>query len=118
MAQLPLTVPSVTGVAPTATAASAGGDTVANYRGKTFLRVINGGGSSINVTLVPTQTARPGDSQFPAATQGNIVVAVPNGTARLIGPIPTAFNDANGNVPIAYSAVTSVTVEAIDGAAL
>lgn len=113
MAQLAITTPALTGTAPTATAASAGGDTVANPKGTTMLRVINGGGGSINVTLTPASSARPADGQWPAMTLSPIVVAVPAGAARLIGPIPPVFNDVNGNVAIAYSGVTSVTVEAI-----
>ena len=93
MAQLPLTVPSVTGVAPTATAASAGGDTVANYRGKTFLRVINGGGSSINVTLVPTQ-ATASSPLPPKATSSSPCPTVRLGSSvrsRLRSMTPTAM---------------------------
>lgn len=114
MAQLTKTVPVLAGVAPTANNASSGGDTVANPNGKTYLRVINGGGSSINVTLIAQQTSRPADGSFPTMTLANQVVAVTNGTSKIIGPIPPAFTDGSGNVQITYSAVTSVTVEAWD----
>jgi hypothetical protein len=106
--------PVLSGVAPTSAAAGAGGDTVANPRGNTILRVNNGGGASINVTIAAgANPSRPADGTFPAMTLGNQVVAVPAGAVRLIGPVPSAYNDAAGNINLSYSAVTSVTVEAI-----
>jgi hypothetical protein len=114
MATLTKTVPVLAGVVPTAAAASAGGDQVANPKGKTYLRVINGGGSSINVTVAAQSTTRPSDGTFPSMTLSSQVVAVANGTTKVIGPIPPAFVDGNGNTQITYSAVTSVTVEAFD----
>lgn len=105
---------NLAGIAPGSVSASSGGDAVLNPRGNAIVRVTNGGGSSINVTLAPGANAvRSGDGVFPAMTLGNQVVAVPAGASRLIGPIPPAFNDGNGKVQMSYSAVTSVTVEAI-----
>lgn len=117
MADLPVSAPSVAGVNLNPAAASSGGDAILNTRGDVFLYVTNGGGSSINVTLAAVQTTRPADGTFPASTFGNQVVAVPNGQSRLIGPIPPAFNDANGKVQVTYSSVTSVTVAAFRPAA-
>ena len=115
MATLTKVTPTLAGTATTPASAAAGGDQVANPRGNTTLRVVNGGGSSINVTLAAgANPTRASDGNFPAMTLAANVVAVAAGASKLIGPIPTAFNDSGGNVQIAYSAVTSVTVEAID----
>ncbi|MCZ7633434.1 MAG: hypothetical protein M5U20_08125 [Phycisphaerales bacterium] len=114
MADLTPVRPSIDGVNPGAVAASSGGDAIVNPRGKAILRVNNGGGSSINVTLAAQITSRPGDGTFPPQTVANKVVAVPAGASRVIGPIPPAFNDGNGKAQVTYSAVTSVTVEALE----
>lgn len=115
MATLTKTVPALSGTVPTSASAAGGGDQAANPKGKLYLRVTNGGGSSITVTLTAAITTRPSDGTFPATTFGNQAVVVANGATKIIGPIPPAFNDGNGNVQITYSAVTSVTVEAWDG---
>jgi hypothetical protein len=112
MAAITVLNPSITGTLAAPVAAAAGGDTVANPRGNVYVRVINGGGSSINVTVKAQVTARPADNTFPAGTLADQVVPVLNGTSRVIGPIPPAFVDGSGNVQLTYSAVTSVTVEA------
>lgn len=110
MANLVPITPAMSGTNPSPAAAASGGDTMDNPRGNVLIVVANGGGSSINVTLVAQQTARGAGDGFPAMTLGNQVVAVPAGETRIIGPVPSAFNDAAGRVPIAYSAVTSVTI--------
>lgn len=75
--------------------------------GRTYLHVKNGGGSSINVTV-----DTPGVVDGLAV--GNLVVAVPNGGERIIGPFPTnIYNQADGKVYVDWSAVTSVTAAAI-----
>lgn len=100
------------GLNATYVAASGGGDTVPND-GETFLHVKNGGVGSINVT-VAAAVATVFKEGFGTLVRGNIVVAVPNGAERFIGPFPpSAFNDVNGSVPITYSGVTSVTVAAL-----
>lgn len=104
-----LTVQNVarSGLNPTYGAAAGGGDTFVND-GQVVLHVKNGGGSSINVTVDSTAPTGVG------LAQADAVVAVPNAGERMIGPFPPgAFNDANGAVAVAYSAVTSVTVAAI-----
>lgn len=117
MAALTKVTPALAGTATTPAAAAAGGDSVANPRGNTILRITNGGGGSINVTIAagasPTRSA---DGTFPAMTLAANVVAVGAGATKLIGPIPPAYNDSGGNVQLTYSGVTSVTVEAIDPA--
>lgn len=113
MATLTKTTPTLAGTVPSSNNAAAG-DQVANPKGKTYLRVTNGSGSSINVTLTAQSTTRAADGTFPSMTLSNQVVAVANGTSKVIGPIPPAFVDGSGYTQIAYSATTSVTVEAWD----
>ena len=112
MAAITVVKPSTLGMAGTAVApaaASAGGDTLSNPRGGCYLKVNNGGGGSINVTIAAgANPTRPADGQF------HVVVAVANGTNKIIGPIPSCYNDSGGLVQISYSGVTSVTVEAYD----
>lgn len=105
-------VPSLAGTVLTANNAGASGDRVLNADGKTVLRVTNGSGGSINVTVAAVQTSRPGDATYPPQTISNNVVAVANGTTRLIGPFPQAFNDATGYIGISWSGTSSVTFEA------
>lgn len=95
---------------PTLAAASGGGDAFVND-GRTFLMVTNGGGGSINVTLV-VQRANVKVPGAGTVVFTSIVTAVPNGTTRFIA-VPTGpYNDANGRVQVTYSGVTSVTVGA------
>lgn len=104
-----LTVQDVTaaGVTPSYVAASAGGDTFVN-NGKTILHIKNGGGSSINVTITRAKTCSFGFSH-------DVVVAVGAGSEKMIGPFPAEqFNNDSGLVAVAYSAVTSVTVAALE----
>lgn len=107
MATLTYKQPTITGVDPALAAAAGGGDKVApNDRG--YLHVLNGSGSSMNVTIVV-----PGNTQF-AQAQPDVVIAVPAGAHRIIGPFPAVLADpADGLVAITYSLATSVTVAAI-----
>ena len=113
MAAITPVSPLITGAALALAAASGGGDTLANLKGNVFLVVNNGGVGSINVTLAAVATSRPADGPYPAMTLGNNVVAVGAGVQKIIGPIPSAFNDASGNIAVTYSGVSSVTVGAI-----
>lgn len=90
------------------TAAAGGGDAMA-CGPAAWLKVLNGGGSPINVTLVV-----PASIQQYGETIANRVVSVTNGTAKLIGPILAALyqDPTTGLCTITYSAVTSVTVGA------
>lgn len=96
-----------TGLAPTYSAAAAGGDKVTPGN-DTFIHVKNGGGSSITVTI---------DSVVPSnyGTDVDLVVSVPNGGERMIGPIPAprfqSLTDGLANVT--YSGVTTVTIAAL-----
>lgn len=103
---------ALTGANPALASANAGGDSIINTKANATFIVNNGSGSSINVTFAAQQNPRPTDGTFPAMTLSNNVVAVPAGGMRLIGPIPSAFNDGNGKVQVTYSAVSSVTVGA------
>ena len=108
MAELSVQTMTIDGIVPSYGAAASGGDTFAND-GKTFLHVKNGGGSSINVTLSSQVTNPPAGT---AAT--NKVIAVAAGAEKMIGPLPAnGWNDANGQVHVNYSAVTSVTLAAV-----
>lgn len=88
-------------------AAAGGGDSFPNT-GNEFLKVANGGGGSITVTIAAQRAC----SDFGVANAAHdLVVTVTNGQTRDIGPIdPKGYNDANGRAQIAYSGVTSVTV--------
>lgn len=98
-------------IGPTYVAASGGGDEMPND-GDTFLHVKNGGGAGITVTLTAQVTSRDAEG-FGPFTRANQVVSVGAGAERMIGPFPPkTWNNANGRVAIAYSAVTSVTVGA------
>ena len=95
---------------PTFVAANAGGDTV-KAADNVRLIVRNASGSPITVTI-PRYPAT--DSEGVAETA--LTVSVPATTGeRWIGPLYGSryTNPATGNVEIAYSAVTSVTVAAI-----
>lgn len=90
-------------------AAAGGGDTL-KPGDTTRLVVRNGSGASINVTIPRYPLTDP-----EGVAETSLVVAVPAGAERWIGPLGgTRFaNPANGNVEVAYSAVTTVTVAAI-----
>ena len=87
-------------------AASAGGDTFVND-GKTVFVVENGGASEINFTITKPGTESDGSTNDP-------VVKVAAGAKKEIGFLKTdKYNDANNQVAITYSGVTTVTVEAV-----
>lgn len=106
MAVLTPTKTSLNAVTLGGVAAAVGGDKFPWAPG-TFLFVKNGSGGSINTTLVSQYGT--GDGYVPA----DKVIAVGAGAEKLIGPIPQAFKDANGDVNVTYSAVASVTVQVL-----
>lgn len=78
-----------------------------------LLHVKNGGGGSINVTIVAQDTS----INVPGAgvqTISNIVTAVPAGEDRMFGPFPEAYVDSAGDVTVQYSGTTSVTAGVFD----
>lgn len=96
-----------TGLSPSFVAAEAGGDEFANS-GRTFLHVKNEGTGSIDVTVDSVKACDQGFDH-------DLVVAVPNGEERLIGPFePGRFNNSASRVAVSYSGVTSVTVAALE----
>jgi hypothetical protein len=87
-------------------AASVAGDLLPN-NGQEFLAVVNASGGAVTVTAAITK-------QTDGITPAGKAVVVPAGATVLFGPFPPSqYNDANGNVAITYSAVTSVSVQAL-----
>jgi len=110
MALLALQTIVAAGLAPTTTAAAAGGDTVALASAtdvNSFLQVTNGGGSPITVTLADPGTTPAGNTTTAPA---NSVAA---GATKLFPLNPALVNASTGLISISYSAVTTVTVAAI-----
>jgi hypothetical protein len=108
MAELTYQQADIDGVTVAMAAASGGGDTVrANDRGA--LLVTNGDASSKTVTI-----AVPGNTRFGQA-EPDVAITVAAGATKLIGPFPRALVDpTDGFVHVSYSAVTSVTVAAVE----
>ena len=107
-----ITVGSVPGqakVVVTATAV-ASSDTISSAdigdRG-VLLQVINGGGSSINVTISDPNTTAVGNAGTTTAQ------AVANGTSGWFRILPAHVNPATGLATVSYSGITSVTYVAI-----
>jgi hypothetical protein len=109
MAQLAITPINRTGVLSSTAGAAATattGDTFPND-GNTFLEIVNGGGSTITVTITPVRTV---DGSIPAAK----VISIPTTIRAMIGPFaPADYNDTNGLVTFICSAVTTVTAKAL-----
>ncbi|MER7517777.1 hypothetical protein [Streptomyces sp. NPDC126499] len=108
MATLSVQTIGAAGLDPTYAAASGGGDKLKPGKG-TFLHVINGGGSSITVTLVAPGTyygsvANP-DPMYTVGASGEMMIPVPAS--------PFANASDSGLASVTYSGVTSVTVAAI-----
>ncbi len=94
------------GVAPVLSAASGGGDTL-NCGDHTMLRVNNGGGGSVTVTIAATVNCNFGVNH-------PLVITVAAGTEQDIGPVLSSrYGNVNGVASVTYSAVTSLTVAAI-----
>lgn len=107
-----LTVQSITraGTVITPVAAAGGGDAMP-CGPQNFLRVVNGGGSPITVTIaIPA-----GVSGYPNAAYTSTAVVVTNATTRDIGPLPANLyaDPTTGLAVVTYSGVTSVTVAAV-----
>jgi hypothetical protein len=106
MAVLTVQQIALAGIVPSYAAAAGGGDEFAND-GRTFLHVKNGGGSPITVTVTTPKKVKGVDIENPA-------ISVSNGSEKMIGPFdPEIFTATDGNVDVAYSGVTSVTVAAV-----
>lgn len=106
MAQLTVQKLTGAGITPTYAAADVAGDKFAN-NGRQFLVVKNGGASPITITV---NSQKPCNYGFDHDQE----VSVDASGEKWIGPFdPNRFNDAEGNVNIAYSGVTSVTVAVV-----
>lgn len=113
-----LSVQSVgfTGLNYTSASADVAGDSFAN-NGRTFLLFKNANASSRTLTIAANDTTRPG---FGTIATPDTTVTIPgsgtNGGLCVVGPFPTErFNDpVTGRVNLAYSAVTDLTVSAVE----
>ena len=110
MATLTSQVVNRAGTIVTPVAAAGGGDAMPVGSGM-MLQVVNGGGSSITVTLV-VPAARTFE---PNVAITSPVITVVNGTTRWIGPVDaqTFADPTTGLCTITYSGVTTVTVAAV-----
>jgi len=107
MAALSIQTIAITGIVPSYSAASGGGDTFVCSTDRTYLHVKNGGGSPITVTVVTPGEAAPG------VAIADVAVSVSNGSEKIIGPFYAAlYQDSTGTAAVTYSAVTSVTIGA------
>jgi len=115
MAVLTVTTITEAGIADGAVAAAGGGDSFANPEDeRTILKVINGGGGAITVTITPANASATGVPGFGDLTKANAGGSVGAGATRYFGPFPgRTFNDTNGRVAVTYSGVTTVTVAAL-----
>jgi hypothetical protein len=108
MAVLTVQSPAKPGSVVTYSAASGGGDKVTN-NGRVMIAVKNGDASSHDVTVSAQKSCSFGVSN----AAHDSVTSVAAGAEKLIGPFsPDQFNDVNGQINIAYTAVTSVTIAA------
>lgn len=107
MATLAAQQVSLAGLNATQNAAAGGGDDFLN-NGNIILRVNNGDVSPTTVTITTPAKVHGVAIDDPAIT-------VPAGEFRFIGPFPPAlFNNSTGKVALAYTNVTSVTVEVLE----
>lgn len=107
MALLTAQSPSQAGVAPTYSAVNAT-DTWVNS-GREYLHVKNQNAGTVTVTITSVAQCNQGSTH-------NVVVSIPTGVERLIGPFaPSRFSDdANGGIAtVTYSPTSSVTAALI-----
>ena len=100
------------GAAITAVAADVAGDEF-SWGENTHFEVENGGGSPVTVTLT-AQATTSNVKNFGNMSRADVAESVAAGEVRRIPAPPRAFRDATGNVQVTYSAVTSVTVAAVN----
>jgi hypothetical protein len=84
---------------------AAAADTIPTCTGKELLLVTNGSGSSINVTISSHENCDQGSDH-------DLVIAVLNGTTRILGPFLPATRFANpstGKIDVAWSATATIT---------
>lgn len=107
-----LTVEQITtdGLDPTLVAAEAGGDTFSQPNADVFLYVNNADTASKQVT-VTAETTEKEVSNWGTLSASDVVVSVPGGEFRLIGPFPRG--PYTTNPAITYDDVTDLTIGAI-----
>ena len=107
MATLASQVIAQTGLGVAYAAAAAGGDRIPTGD-SLFLHVKNAGAAAITVTLDAVRKCDQG-------VEHDLVVVVPIGGDRMVGPLPSArfASELDGLVAVAYSAVAAVTVAAV-----
>ena len=109
MALLSVQQASLAGTPVTYTAAAGGGDTFPVPHGAVALRVKNGGGSAITVSL-----QFPGQTPYSVANPPRVSSSIAAAAEVVIGPIPASAVDNNtGVASVTYSGVTSVTVAVV-----
>lgn len=108
MAELTLQTIDADGVEPEYAAVNSEDTVKVNTAQRNFLHVKNGGGSSIDVTVTAVKTSARVQGVGVVAV-GNLVIAVPAGEERMIGPFTEAYMDTDGEVTIGYSGTSSVT---------
>ena len=94
-----------------AATAGAGGNTLPSAKG-VVLAVLNGSGSSINVTVLKQQDTifRKGLGDV---TLADITFAVAAGKLVIYNPPSEGYVDTDGKIPFTVSAVTTVTLRAV-----
>lgn len=107
MAQLTVQNASTTGLEVTFAAAAAGGDKFQND-GHSIIEIINGGGGDITLTIAANV-----DNPPPGTAETNATVTVTAGERRHVWVPQAGYNDANGDVNLSYSGVSSVTIAII-----
>lgn len=100
---------NLAGIAPAYVAAAAGGDTFKPRGGRAaIIHVKNGGAGAITATVNDPTSVAPASA---ATFDPDVAVSVPAGGERVITLSPIdRFTDVNGDVAVAYSGVTTVTV--------
>lgn len=98
----------ITGITPSFSAASGGGDDFGNDGKATFLVVKNGDASGMTVTIDDTGSVEPAGS---TTFDPDVEVTVAATDEEWIGPFPV--NRFGTSVAVTYSSVTSLTVAAI-----
>lgn len=105
MAVLTVVQVSLAGVNPAFAAAAGGGDQFSND-GSQKVHLKNTDAAARNVTFAAQAALG-----CPAGILHNVVINVPAGQERVVGPFdPARFNDANSRVNMTYDAVANLSV--------
>jgi hypothetical protein len=101
-----------TGLNPVLVAADVAGDEFLIDSQERTMFVVDNAGGGVLIATVEAQNTSVKVPGFGTTVRGDMVVTVPAGEQRYVGPFPNAFADpADGNrVQVAYDGVTSVTV--------